>query len=164
MAGYPAAISLSSDHLTPVSPQGLGSSVTVKCLAGATVYYADSKIASASQNQGSLTAGQSATFTNPAWLASASHSDITVTYSDVVLPSPEEALSAEISAVEVDFAAPVTVFPARHSQRCSRSTRLLIQVSAVTLYFCCRTYYIWAAADGRTTVIARQSFNQPRRL
>ena len=88
MAAYTATISVANDHLTPVTPES-NATVTVSCLAGGTVYYADSQIASASQNQGSLAAGQSATFSQSVWLRSASHSDVMLSYADVVLPIPE---------------------------------------------------------------------------
>lgn len=69
-----------TDHPEPVSP--LGGTATVTVSSGDTVYYYDRPSVSASNNTGSLTSGQSASFTSPQYLISASYSSVQISVDD----------------------------------------------------------------------------------
>ena len=68
-----------SDHADQVVLLG-APQLTISNVAGSTLYYADNDKVSASNNQGSLTAGNAATFTQTTWIISASRTTVTVTY------------------------------------------------------------------------------------
>lgn len=69
--------SVTDDHAFPVEP--LGGTATVMNASGDTIYYADNAQVSATNNQGSLTAGNSQTFSSPQWLRSLTLATVKIT-------------------------------------------------------------------------------------
>lgn len=79
-------ITVGSDHVVPVPTLGVTFSITV--VDGGTVYYQDHRTVSSTTNQGSLTSGQSATFSEQVWLIASSVSNLDLEYiaATVALP------------------------------------------------------------------------------
>jgi hypothetical protein len=75
-------LQVTTDHALEV-PLLQAASNTVKVVGGDTVYYADQPYVTSSSNQGSLTNGNSQSFTTGVWLKSAGSSAVTVTPSGV---------------------------------------------------------------------------------
>jgi hypothetical protein len=88
------AITVHTDGIA-VEPLPAGT-FTVTSLAGSTLYYADNVNVSATNNQGSLTAGQNATFIVGQWLKSARSTDINITYNVAVSST---AVDADVGSV-----------------------------------------------------------------
>lgn len=76
------SLEITADHAVPVEP--LGGTATVQVQSGGTVFYADNPQVSSSNNQGSITAGSSLSFTTQAWIISTTLATVLVTQTNSV--------------------------------------------------------------------------------
>jgi hypothetical protein len=88
MAPVIGPFNVPSDHPVPVTLQG--SSMTIKNVAGDTLYYGGDSTVSSTNNLGSLTSGNTASVSVNVWLKSASNSSVTIAPAGISEPGSSD--------------------------------------------------------------------------